>query len=99
MKKSKRITLNATTREASKARFLAAARGEYQGEFVSVIDNAGITAEERARRQEIADYALATVGLEGFVPDAATQERARRWVNGEITMAELVALPERKAKP
>lgn len=99
MKKTKRITLEASTREASKARFLAAARGEYQGEFVTVHDNAGITAEERQRRQEAVDGALANVGLEGFVPDAATQERARRWVNGEISMAELVALPEPTAKP
>lgn len=99
MKKAKHITLEASTREASKARFLAAARGEYQGEFVTAHDNAGITAEERQRRQEIANYALATVGLEGFVPTAAAQELARRWVNGEISMAELVALPEPTAKP
>lgn len=89
----KRITLEASNREASKARFLAAARGEHQGDFVTVHDNAGITAEERQRRQAAVDGALANVGLEGFVPDAASQELARRWVNGEISMAELVAMP------
>ncbi|XRD81745.1 antitoxin VbhA family protein [Dyella halodurans] len=46
----------------------------------------------RQRRQECVNYALATVALEGFTPDDATKERTRRYVAGEITLAELVAL-------
>lgn len=51
---------------------------------------APITPEERARRQRNVDGARANVGLEGFKPDAATEERARRYINGEITLEELV---------
>ncbi len=49
-----------------------------------------ITPEERARRQKHADGARANVGLEGFKPDEATEERMRRYIEGEITLAELV---------
>lgn len=49
-----------------------------------------ITSEERARRQRNADGARASVGLEGFKPSAATEERCRRYINGEITLEELV---------
>lgn len=49
-----------------------------------------ITPEERARRQEHADGARANVGLEGFKPDAETEEHMRRYIEGEITLAELV---------
>lgn len=51
---------------------------------------APITPEERARRQRNVDGARANVGLEGFRPDAATEERCRRYINGEITLEELV---------
>ena len=51
---------------------------------------ATITPEERARRQAFVDSARANIGLEGFQPDADTEERARRYINGEITLAELV---------
>ena len=51
---------------------------------------APITPKERARRQKYIDGARANVGLEGFRPDADTEERARRYVNGEITLPELL---------
>lgn len=49
-----------------------------------------ITPEERARRQGHADGARANIGLEGFRPDAATEDRVRRYIEGEITLAELI---------
>lgn len=49
-----------------------------------------ITPEERALRQRHVDGARANVGLSGFKPDEATEERARRYVEGEITLQELV---------
>lgn len=49
-----------------------------------------ITPEERARRQEHADGARANIGLEGFKPSAAMEERVRLYIDGEITLAELV---------
>jgi len=57
-----------------------------------------ITAEERTRRLAAVDGARANVGLEGFKPDARTEELACRYVNGEISLAELLALPEPTAK-
>ncbi|WP_256489147.1 antitoxin VbhA family protein [Dyella lutea] len=49
-----------------------------------------ITPEERARRQEYADGARANVGLEGFKPSAAMEGRVLLYIEGEITLAELV---------
>ena len=57
---------------------------------------APITPEERARRQKYIDGARANVGLEGFKPDAATEERCCRYVKGEITLAELVDVRHEK---
>lgn len=86
----KRVIVEAGEREDSRARFIAAMRGEAVGQYVTVHGNAGISVAERQRRQEAVDYALATVGLEGFNPSAAVQELARRYVNGEISMVELM---------
>lgn len=49
-----------------------------------------ITPEERARRQRKVDSARANVGLEGLKPSAATEERCRGYINGEITLEESV---------
>jgi len=48
--------------------------------------NAGgtISPEERARRLDAVNFARANVGLEGFVPDAAYEAIALRYVNGEL---------------
>ncbi|NKJ21959.1 antitoxin VbhA family protein [Dyella sp. SG609] len=86
----KHIIVEASEREDSRARFIAAMRGEAVGQYVTVHGNAGISVAERQRRQEAVDYALATVGLEGFSPSDAVQELARRYVNGEISMVELM---------
>lgn len=50
-----------------------------------------ITDEERRRRQEACDYARASVGLEGFKLSQADEERAARFIAGEIDLAEFVA--------
>ncbi|HEX7817612.1 antitoxin VbhA family protein [Dyella sp.] len=49
-----------------------------------------ITPEERARRKEHADGARANAGLEGFKPSRAMEERVRLYIDGDITLAELV---------
>ena len=50
-----------------------------------------ISAEERARRQEAIDYARGSMRLEGFVSSAFAEDLNRRYIDGEITRAELTA--------
>jgi hypothetical protein len=49
-----------------------------------------ITEDERRKRQEAVSYARASVGLEGFKPSEAEEQRAARFVAGEIDLAEFV---------
>ncbi|WP_311224316.1 MULTISPECIES: antitoxin VbhA family protein [unclassified Acidovorax] len=49
-----------------------------------------ITEAERRRRQAAADFARASVGLEGFKPSEEAEAQMRRHINGEIDLAELV---------
>ncbi|WP_343214373.1 antitoxin VbhA family protein [Dyella sp. ASV21] len=49
-----------------------------------------ITPEARARRQKSIHGARANVGLSGFKPTEATEARARSYIEGEITLQELV---------
>jgi hypothetical protein len=49
-----------------------------------------ISKEERARRQAAVDTARASVGLEGFKLPPDEEERARRYVEGEISLSEFV---------
>ena len=49
-----------------------------------------ITDTERQRRQAAADFARASVGLEGFKPSEEAEQRAARFVAGEIDLAEYV---------
>ena len=49
-----------------------------------------ITEDERRKRQAAADFARASVGLEGFKPSEAGEQRAARFVAGEIDLAEFV---------
>ena len=49
-----------------------------------------ITEAERRKRQEAVNYARASVGLEGFKPSEADQQKAARFVAGEIDLAEFV---------
>jgi len=46
---------------------------------------------DRRRREDAVAFALASIGLEGLTPSAETQERARRFVNGEIDLAQFLA--------
>ena len=51
---------------------------------------APITDAERRKRQEAVNYARASVGLEGFKPSEADEQRAARFVAGEIDLADFV---------
>ncbi len=51
---------------------------------------APITDDERRKRQEAVNYARASVGLEGFKPSEADEQRAARFVAGEIDLADFV---------
>lgn len=51
---------------------------------------APITEAERRKRQEAVNYARASVGLEGFKPSEADEQKAARFVSGEIDLAEFV---------
>jgi hypothetical protein len=48
-----------------------------------------ITAAERAHRTRVFEEALAAIRLEGFELDESTQALYRRYVNGELTLAEV----------
>ena len=45
---------------------------------------------ERGKRQKAVNFARASVGLEGFKPSEADEQRAARFVAGEFDLAELV---------
>ena len=49
-----------------------------------------ITDAERRKRQEAVNFARANVGLEGFKPSEEAEQRAARFVAGEIDLAEFV---------
>lgn len=49
-----------------------------------------IPEDERRKRQQAVNYARASVGLEGFKPSEADEQRAARFVAGEIDLAEFV---------
>lgn len=51
---------------------------------------APITEAERRKRQEAADFARASVGLEGFKPSEEAEAQVLRHINGEIDLAEFV---------
>jgi len=53
---------------------------------------AEISAEERARRKAAVDYARGSVRLEGFIVSPFAEDLNRRYIDGEITSAELTAL-------
>lgn len=55
-----------------------------------------ITEAERARRQDVVDYGRSTVRLEGFILSPEMEELNRRYVAGEITLAELGETVRRK---
>lgn len=49
-----------------------------------------ITAEERSRRESACRAARASVVLEGFKPSQEEEDRAQRFINGEIELDEYV---------
>ena len=51
--------------------------------------DAGISAEERARRIATIDYAGGSVRLEGFVVSPFAEELYRRYIDGELTLKEV----------
>lgn len=51
---------------------------------------APITEDERRKRKEAVNFARASVGFEGFKPSEAEEQRAARFVAGEIDLAEFV---------
>jgi hypothetical protein len=51
-----------------------------------------ISAEEQARHKAAVDSARASVRLEGFVVSPFAEDLNRRFVDGEITSAEMTAL-------
>lgn len=51
---------------------------------------APITDAERRQRQAAADFARASVGLEGFKPSEEAEAQIRRHIDGEIELAEAV---------
>lgn len=51
---------------------------------------APITDAERRKRQEEVNFARANVGLEGFKPSEEAEQRAARFIAGEIELSEFV---------
>lgn len=51
--------------------------------------NDSIQGMDRLSRQDAVDFALASVALEGFTPSAAAQARAREFVAGVLSVADL----------
>ena len=49
-----------------------------------------ISAAERRRREKAAEFALASVRLEGFEPSPEALERMQRHANGEISLTDVV---------
>jgi hypothetical protein len=55
---------------------------------------APITDAERRKRQAAVDFARASVGLEEFKPSEEAEDQMRRYIEGEIELAEAMK-PER----
>lgn len=51
-----------------------------------------ISPEERQLREEAHRYARASMELEGFKLSAADEAHAQRYINGEIDLAQFVAI-------
>lgn len=60
--------------------------------------NDAMSASERRRRENAVNFARSSVSLEGFQPSEADEARARRFISGEIELAEFVQL-KAEAKP
>ncbi len=49
-----------------------------------------ISEAKRRKRQEAVNFARANVGLEGFKPSEDAEQRAARFIAGEIELADFV---------
>jgi len=49
-----------------------------------------ISDDERHRRERAVNFARASIGLEGFIPSNAEEAHARRFINGEIELADFI---------
>lgn len=58
-----------------------------------------ITKEEQRIRREAAEFALASVQLEGFKVPEKTLQDTERYIRGEITIAELIAEQHKHTEP
>ncbi len=52
-----------------------------------------ISPDERARRQNAVNTARASVGLEGFRLSADEEQRAARYIDGQMNLEEFVGRP------
>lgn len=59
--------------------------------------DASIGRAERQLRQDAIDYARGSIGLEGFSPSAADEAEARRFIHGDIDLAQFVAFQKELA--
>ncbi len=53
---------------------------------------------ERCRRQEAANFARASIGLEGFKPSPEVEALAVRFINGEIEFPEVIETVKEQAQ-
>jgi hypothetical protein len=56
-----------------------------------LLSKAPIYAKARSNRESAVNFARSSIGLEGLTPTIAEQERARNFINGEISLADFVA--------
>ena len=61
-----------------------------QRQAMTMADETTITDAERRKRQKAADFARASVGLEGFKISEEVEQQTARFIAGEIDLAEFV---------
>jgi hypothetical protein len=55
-----------------------------------LLNHARAFAKERRKREEAANFARASVGLEGFKPTETAEALTRRYIRGEISLDEAI---------
>lgn len=74
---------------------LQAAFDDAEGEAYAWLDSKGVEDvptdnNERQRRQDAVDFALANVALSGFTPSEEVRDSMRRFIDGDIDLEEFV---------